>query len=121
MIPYTQMNEYVRQAIEKYEKEKTDYEQAFQSFYEFSHQFIIPEQILLQYGWHLIIKIPNRSLAYKCSAFRTYYSQEYDLRIDIYFKTNSVYFDLDWFINGISNPKKQDKATSFALYFKIRW
>lgn len=59
MIPYKAMHDYVKQAISKYEEDKKSYSAAFQQFNEFDSDYF-PEQILLDYGWRLVIAKPYR-------------------------------------------------------------
>lgn len=116
------MHEYVRQGILRYEADKERYGKTFEHFDEFDRRYL-PEQLLLQYGWCLVIGKPYRRDKYailpEYDTYRSYYSQEYDLRIDLYFNEHKLVW-LDWFVND-NSPIQQYEVTAFTLYCVLRY
>lgn len=122
MLPFKEMHEYVRQGILRYEADKERYGKTFEHFDEFDRRYL-PEQLLLQYGWLLVIGKPYRRDKYailpEYDTYRSYYSQEYDLRIDLYFNEHKLVW-LDWFVND-NSPIQQYEVTAFTLYCVLRY
>ncbi len=125
------MFEYIRESIETYQSSITHFSENNQNsclIDDFNNLHQV-DSILLKYGWIYLMNstraIPDcnsQNNNHRCS----FYSKEYDLRIDIYcnlaLKTFTVMWYLnDYEINSDTRAKQQNEVDAFAMYSILKY